>query len=336
MQNLSIFLLCLVGGILLRWLLRSAIRRAASASRRNEAEIIASGVGTMAVWAAVFLGLDLSIPLTLLPPWMQSLVHPTLSSISVLVGAFLIHRMFSALFVKHAERHGTVGAPSSLFQKTLQISLYIVTLLIVLDAYGVKVTTMIATLGIGGLALALALQETLSNLFAGMYITIANQIKVGDLIVFEGHEGVIHEIGWRNTLLRKSDESFLISPNSKLSQSIVVAYPASLSHIRSRLVFQIPVDEPWQKALELCNTYMKERCARPQPGDVFLADPPPVLRVSEAKDGLVELQLVYSVRSHAAQAQLRQDFFVELYELFKSNGIALHNPHRKTSPVREA
>ncbi len=81
-------------------------------------------------------------------------------------------------------------------------------------------------LGVGGLAVALALQDTLGNLFGGFYITIAGQVRLGDYIRLNGtgEEGYVADISWRSTTIRTLMNSMVIVPNSKLSQAIVTNF----------------------------------------------------------------------------------------------------------------
>ena len=95
-----------------------------------------------------------------------------------------------------------------------------------LNAVGVSITPIITALGVGGLAMALALQDTLSNLFAGIHILAEHTIRIGDFIRLEtGQEGYVEDISWRTTRIRMLPNNMVIVPNSKLAQSVVVNYP---------------------------------------------------------------------------------------------------------------
>jgi small-conductance mechanosensitive channel len=77
-------------------------------------------------------------------------------------------------------------------------------------------------LGIGGLAAALALQDTLSNLFGGFHLLADQPVRIGDLIRLEnGMEGVVEDIGWRSTRIRSLSKDLIVVPNAKLAQSIL-------------------------------------------------------------------------------------------------------------------
>lgn len=97
--------------------------------------------------------------------------------------------------------------------------------LILLDTLHISITPLLASLGVGGLAVGLALQGTLSNLFAGVQVIGTQPIRVGDYIKLEsGEEGYVVEIGWRATCIRMLPNNTVIIPNAKLADSVIVNY----------------------------------------------------------------------------------------------------------------
>ena len=80
-------------------------------------------------------------------------------------------------------------------------------------------------MGIGGLAVALALQDTLSNLFSGLQIIASRQVRIGDYVKLNtGEEGYVTDITWRNTTIRAIPDNMIIVPNSKLASTILTNY----------------------------------------------------------------------------------------------------------------
>jgi len=95
--------------------------------------------------------------------------------------------------------------------------------LVILNGLGLSITPMLTALGVGGLAVALALQKPLANFFAGVFLTLAGQIRVGDFVTPDsGQEGIVADFGWRSTRLRMLVNNLVIVPNSKLAQAVVV------------------------------------------------------------------------------------------------------------------
>ncbi len=97
--------------------------------------------------------------------------------------------------------------------------------LIIIDTFGISITPILASLGVGSLAVALALQDTLSNFFSGIYILVDRPVRMGDYIQIEqGLAGTIEKIGWRNTRIRLMNNNLLVIPNSKLATAQVTNF----------------------------------------------------------------------------------------------------------------
>ncbi len=98
-------------------------------------------------------------------------------------------------------------------------------ILVLLDSFGISITPILASLGIGSLAVALALQPTLENLFAGIQIVIDRPFQVGQFVKLEsGEEGYIHKVGWRSTWIRMLANNIVIMPNKVLVNSRITNY----------------------------------------------------------------------------------------------------------------
>jgi small-conductance mechanosensitive channel len=114
---------------------------------------------------------------------------------------------------------------ATLTQNLAQLAVAILGMLVLLTQLGLQIAPILTALGVGGLAVALALQDTLSNLFAGFYMAWAGQIRLGDYIKLNtGEEGYIADISWRSTSIRPLNNNLIIVPNSKLAQAVVTNY----------------------------------------------------------------------------------------------------------------
>ncbi|OPX40474.1 MAG: mechanosensitive ion channel protein MscS, partial [Desulfobacteraceae bacterium 4484_190.3] len=98
-------------------------------------------------------------------------------------------------------------------------------ILIILQSLGISITPMLTAFGVGGLAVALALQDTLSNLFSGLHIIISKQVAPGDYVKLDtGEAGYVTDIAWRNTTIRAISNNMIVVPNSKLASAIITNY----------------------------------------------------------------------------------------------------------------
>ena len=250
----------------------------------------------------------------------------------LLVAAVMLARSAKRILHRIAERRGSGTGTTSLLEKTVQITIYILAAAFILQIFGVELTAILTTLGVGGLALALALQETLTNLFAGMYITIANQFRVGDIIAFDGNEGTVIDVGWRNTLIRKFDDSLLIVPNSKLSQTIVSAYASTAPSFRTRVSIPVSVEENLARMEEL----VIDEVAKATSGDNaivgLLPEPIPLVRLGDWKDGSIDVIAIVSVASFALMGEVRKELLTRIHTRCMAESVRLHNPVRRLLP----
>jgi small-conductance mechanosensitive channel len=110
-------------------------------------------------------------------------------------------------------------------RRILPLVVYSVATLVALDSIGIPISPLLAGFGIGGLAVALAVQPTLSNFFAGTYLVTEGELKEGDFIELEGGPaGFVVDVGWRSMKMRSRFNNLVIIPNSKMADSIVTNY----------------------------------------------------------------------------------------------------------------
>ena len=139
------------------------------------------------------------------------------------------------------------GISASLLSNLARIIVFVFGILTILQTLNISITPILATLGIGGLAVALAFQDTLSNLFSGLYLIISGQVRTGDYVKIEtGQEGYIVDITWRNTVIKELPNNVVIVPNSKLASAIFTNY-----HLPAKeITLNVPVGVSYDSDLE--------------------------------------------------------------------------------------
>jgi small-conductance mechanosensitive channel len=194
--------------------------------------------------------------------------------------------------------------------------------LIILNGLGISITPMLTALGVGGLAVALALQDTLSNLIAGVHVVLENSIKVGDYIKLNtGEEGTVIDIGWRTARIKDPFSNTIIIPNSKLAQSNVTNYliPENSFPLSMRVRAGYEAD-PERVEMILVDE------ARKAAGEVkgLLADPPPVaLFVPGFGESSLDFTLICQVSDFTEQGAIQHELRKRIYKRFKQEGISM-------------
>lgn len=216
---------------------------------------------------------------------------------------------------------------TTLTQTLAQLAVLILGIVLTLSAFGFKITPILTALGVGGLAVALALQDTLSNLFAGFYIAVAGQIRMGDYIKLNsGEEGYVTDITWRSTAIRGLGSNMIIIPNSKLSQAIVTNYYLPEKKMASSVQVAVSLGADLDRVEKiLLETALQG--ASEIPG--MLAEPAPsVMFDPGVGDWSLGFTVGYQVAEFATQAGVRNQLRKRIYRRFQEEGIEMPFPTR--------
>ena len=214
---------------------------------------------------------------------------------------------------------------TTLTQTLAQLGVLILGILVILSAEDIKITPILTALGVGGLAVALALQDTLSNLFAGFYMAVARQISPGDYVKLNsGEEGYVADITWRSTTFRSLSNNLIIVPNAKLAQAIVTNY--HLPDRRMSASVQVPVSyaaDPDHVTRVLLD--VATRAAAEIPG--MPADPAPSVTFEPGfGDFALGFSVNYYVSEFSQQFNVRQELRRRILVRLRQEGIEIPFP----------
>jgi MscS family membrane protein len=148
-------------------------------------------------------------------------------------------------------------------QKAVRAIVWSLGIVIGLDNIGFDITAMIAGLGIGGLALALAAQDSVKNIFAGIMIFLDKPFKIKDRIKIDGHDGVVEEVGLRSTRIRTLEGRIVTIPNCTFTDNSVInvtSQPALKVRINLGLTYDT-TEEDMQKAIDILKDIVKNQDA---------------------------------------------------------------------------
>jgi small-conductance mechanosensitive channel len=216
---------------------------------------------------------------------------------------------------------------TSLINTVIKAMVYAIGVLVMLNFIGISIAPIITALGVGGLAMALALQDTLSNLFAGIHILAEHTVRVGDFIRLEtGQEGSVADIGWRTTRIRTPQNNMVIVPNSKLSQSVVTNY-----YLPERpFVLQMPIGVSYDADPDVVERVLIDeahKATNEVPG--LLGEPgPSVIFVPGFGVSSLELTLVCRVRDYTDQQLVKHELHKRILKRFRQEGIDIPFPTR--------
>jgi small-conductance mechanosensitive channel len=216
---------------------------------------------------------------------------------------------------------------TTLTQNLVQLGVVILALMVLLNQLGIQITAILTALGVGGLAVALALQDTLSNLFAGFYIAVAGQLRPGDYIKLNsGEEGYVSDISWRNTTIRALPNNLIIVPNSKLGQAVVTNY-----HLpEKRMGISVQVGVGYDSDPDQVEVLLLEE-ARKAFGELpgLLAKPEPFVRFDPGfGDSSLGFTLYCQVAEFVDQYLVRHELRKRILKRFRAEGVEIPFPTR--------
>ncbi len=254
------------------------------------------------------------------------------SAAATLLVAWAALRLFNAF----ARWYASSVAPEisahqvRVLRKVVNIGAWVVVVVLVLRQLGQEVTPLLASLGVAGLAVALALQDTLANLFSGFYLMADQSIKVGDYIKLEtGEEGFVEDVGWRNTRIRLWANNMVIIPNSKLVQTVMTNYEMPQRQLSVYTWCGVSYNSDLEHVERVTIDVAKE-VLEGVPGSV--TEFTPVVRFKEFGDSNINFVVVFRAKEVAAQYQLQHEFIKALHRRYKEEGIEISFPVRVIVP----
>lgn len=238
-----------------------------------------------------------------------------------------IANIASKLVQSAIEKSSPGVAVTGLSRAVIKVVILALGLLIILNGLGVSITPMLTALGVGGLAVALALQDSLSNLFAGIHLLMERPVRVGDYIkIGSGEEGFVSDIGWRTTRLRQPSNNVVIVPNNKLATSIITNY-----HLpQTNLACQMPVSTSYDSDPEKVEEVLADELARAV-GEIpgLLAEPAPrVLFMPGFGQSSLDFTIICQVAEFTDQAGVLHELRKRIFKRFRTEGIEFPFPTR--------
>lgn len=261
-----------------------------------------------------------------LPPKLAAILEHILLAGWILSFSLALASLATQGFQVFIRQLGIDFPATSLTENILRVIIVSIGILMLLANMGISITPALTALGVGSLAVALALQDTLSNLFAGFHILISRQIKMGDYVKLEsGSEGNVLDIGWRSTRIQELANNVIIVPNAKLAQTIVTNYDqpdkklAVLADVfvsyRSDLAFVERV------TLEVARETMRQA-----PGGVTELEP--LLRYQTFDEQGVRFVVILYAKEFRDRFLLVHEFIKRLHARYKKEGIEIPLPQR--------
>ena len=307
--------------------------RAARLSRGGLDDCIVAAARAPVIAYIILLGLYLAVAAPLaLPPAVDDAVNKAAALAAVIIGALLLNAIAAAALrwlegrLARADAAGPGSWALPLVRRGTLALLSAMAAMVSLDILGINISPLIAGLGIGGLAVALALQPTLSNLFAGTYVITEGVVSAGDYIEMEnGITGYVVDVNWRSTRLRTWTNNLVIIPNARFAETIITNYSKPDEYVNVYLTCGVAYESDLPRVEEVSIAVMQElerdhQGVVPGYGVYFGYD--------NFGDSNINFWLFMQANSRLASFEVRSELIKRLHARLAAEGITINYPVR--------
>lgn len=313
-------------GFLLHKVIMPLFARLAARTALKSDDLIIKSIRRWVIPWCIALGLFLGLKQLELENQVNYWIENGLMIFYIISGTLILAKVVSGMIKIKAAGSDAVIPSSSIISNIVIIIIYCIGLLIILQSQGMSITPALTALGVGGLAVALALQPTLSNLFAGLQLISSGNFNRGDFVKLgSGEDGVIEDITWRSTTIRAMSEHMIIVPNSKLADMIVTNYTLLNSEWSFVVELGVGYDSDLAHVEKITKEVIRETL---QEVEGAVKDAESVVRFSGFGESSIRMKAALNVKDYQSQFSVKSEFIKRLQVRFSQEGINIPFPTR--------
>ena len=306
--------------------LMRALRRKAERAQHLFSEIVESALGTPLILFFLGMGLMIFIDAVPFPPRWIRYSNALLIILFVLSGYLFLDRLMIEVLRRYSKRAEMLASSAGVIKTLYRIIILGFVSLIILDRLNITITPFLASLGIGGLVVALALQDTLANFFSGIYIFFDKPIRIGDYIKLEsGQEGYVTQIGWRNTRIRMLPNNMVIVPNAKLVSSQITNFYLPETEMATLVQVGVSYQSDLEKVERVTIEVAKEVLRQVEGG---VKEFEPFIRYHTFSDFSINFTVILRAKEYVHKYLITHEFIKRLHRRYQSEGIEIPFPIR--------
>ena len=291
-------------------------------------DLIVSKTNKPISFILLIIGLRLAIIPHSMPSWLLDITKHSISTLIIALVTYIVIVVFDIIITNWGSKFASKTESKfddevvELFQKFSRISISFIGLIFILGVWGVQVGPLLASLGIAGVAVAFALQNTLGNIFGGISLIVDRSITVDDFIKLDdATEGFVTDIGLRSTKIKSKDGDLIIVPNGKLADSKIYNYHKPLPMTRVTIEFGVKYGSDVGKVRKIVlNEINKVKGA--------LKEPAPTVVFDELGDFALKFKAFFWVTSIEKKIDAKESALTSVYNALNKNKIIIPFPTR--------
>ena len=316
----------IVIGLIVQKLIMPFLSKAANRTRWKSDDIIINGIKPWVVFWFFLAGASMAIPASHVPDKYSFIAQKIIIGCVIFSITWVIAKIISQFITYKTSSGGTILPSTSIVSNILRIIIYTIGFLFLLQSLGVSITPLLTALGVGGLAVALALQETLTNLFAGIQIIASGKIKPNDYIqLSSGEEGYVEDIAWRNTTVRALSNNIVIIPNNKLAGTIVRNFSLPENEIAVLVNLGVSYSSDLDKVEKITIEVATETLKEVQGG---VPEFSPFIRYNKFNSSSIDFTVILRGKQFTDQYLIQHEFIKRLQKRYLRENIEIPFPIR--------
>jgi len=302
------------------------LRARAQKSKMALDDLLVNAVEIPLILFLVGLGLKVFFDAVPLSPKVVKYGTALLIIVFVLAGYLFLDKIFIEGLSRYSKKVHFIATSAGALKSLIRIVILGLVVLIILDRLNITITPFLASMGIGGLVIALALQDTLANFFAGLHIFGTRPISVGNYVKLEsGEQGYVSQIGWRNTRIRMLPNNTIIIPNSRVVNSQIINYYRPQKEMAALVQVGVSYDSDLDH-VERVAVQVAREVLRETPGGVKEFEP--FIRYHTFDDFSINFTVILRVHEYVDKYLVTHEFVKRLHKRFKQEGIEIPFPIR--------
>ncbi|WP_425247793.1 mechanosensitive ion channel family protein [Streptomyces sp. NEAU-NA10] len=324
--------IALVTGLLLAFLSRTLLRWLAKHAKRTRwsgDDVIVDALRTVVPWAAIVGGAAAAAALLPLTRAVQHTANQSLTVLLIFAATLSAARVVAELVQTVTHSRSGVAGSATIFVNITRVLVLAIGFLVALQSLGISIAPMLTALGVGGLAVALALQDTLANLFAGIHILASKTVQPGDYIkLSSGEEGYVEDINWRQTTVRNLSNNLVVIPNGQLAKTNMTNYMRPEQQLTILVQVGVSYDSDLEH-VERVTTDVVAEVMTEITGAV--PDHEPAVRFHTFADSRINFTVILGVGEFSDQYRIKHEFIKRLHRRYREEGIRIPAPARTVS-----
>ncbi|MGA3281635.1 MAG: mechanosensitive ion channel family protein [Smithella sp.] len=315
-----------LAGVIFEKLILRKIKKLSSKTNWESNEIFINALHGTTTILFLVASISLALESTELSPHILNLIHKVLLVLVIFFVTVVLSKISVGFVNVYSKKVDGAFTSTSIFTNITRILVFVIGILIIFQYLGISTVHILTVLGVGGLAVALALQDTLSNLFAGIQVLASGQLKPGHYLrLTSGEEGHITDITWRYTTIISLQNNTVIVPNSKLASAIVTDFSIPGEVISTSIEVGVSYDSDLEKVEKVTTEVAREVLKETGAG---VPEFEPSVTYKKFGDSGINMDVNFRVKKFVDQYTVKHEFIKRLHKRYREEGIEIPFPVR--------